>query len=518
MSITCLKRRNDCVFFGPTRPGPLVIKAIRQGGAVMNKILYAVGILILVLLMLYLLAPPVNGQDLDEVLEGFEKKPEKEGLDEVLDGFESKKPTKTTTAQKPEKSVLPDWLDISGDLILGGSYNFAHEAPKPGRADYRGLSRLQPKIRLELDARLSPDWQVKMSGHAFYDLAYELKGRDDFTHEVLDRYEKEAEIDEAWILGKLSPSLDLKFGRQIVVWGKSDNIRVVDVLNPLDNREPGLVDIEDLRLPVTMTKLDYYFGPWDLSGIVVHEIRFNKDPAYGSDFFPFDQRLPVEVRPDGWGEDAEFGLALKGIFSGWDWSFFAARYFDDQAHVVMVAPPMAPWLPPQLERRHSRLTMLGTAANVAHGNWLYKTEAAYFEGFEYFNVPGVRKSRFDFLLGAEYTGFKDTTVSLEAVNRHMLNFDERLKASPDFVEEDDFQGVFRLTRNFRHDTVELTLLASWFGFDFRDGAMERISVKYDVTDNWSATLGLALYQYGRKPLFKNIGENDRLFFEVKYSF
>ena len=66
-----------------------------------------------------------------------------------------------------------------------------------------------------------------------------------------------------------------------MVWGKSDNLRVTDVLNPLDNREPGLVDIEDLRLPTTMTKLDLYLGDWNLSGMVVHEVRFNKAPALG---------------------------------------------------------------------------------------------------------------------------------------------------------------------------------------------------------------------------------------------
>ena len=148
----------------------------------MKKILYGLVVLILSLLFLYLLAPPVSGQDLDAVLEGFDeaKPPEHEGLDEVLDGFEDEGVEKSAAETKSKESKLPEWLDFSGDLILGGSYNIAHEAPKPGQADYRGLSRFQPKIRLELEARFSPDWQAKLSGHAFYDLAYEFKGRDDF--------------------------------------------------------------------------------------------------------------------------------------------------------------------------------------------------------------------------------------------------------------------------------------------------------------------------------------------------
>ena len=60
-----------------------------------------------------------------------------------------------------------------------------------------------------------------------------------------------------------------------MVWGKSDNIRVTDVLNPLELREPGLVDLEMIRLPVTMTKLDYYIKGLNLSGIVIHEVRYH---------------------------------------------------------------------------------------------------------------------------------------------------------------------------------------------------------------------------------------------------
>ena len=103
---------------------------------------------------------------------------------------------------------------------------------------------------------------------------------------MLDLYEWEAEFTEVYLQGSLLRDLDLKIGRQVVNWGTGETFRVVDVLNPLDNREPGLVDIEDLRLPVVMTKLDYYFGDWDLSLIAVHERRFSDDPVFGSDFFP----------------------------------------------------------------------------------------------------------------------------------------------------------------------------------------------------------------------------------------
>ncbi|MBT8372804.1 MAG: ligand-binding protein SH3, partial [Deltaproteobacteria bacterium] len=332
--------------------------------------------------------------------------------------------------------------------------------------------------------------------------------------DVVDNYEKEIELGETYLRGSLTKSFDVKIGRQIVVWGKSDNIRVTDVLNPLDMREPGLIDIEDLRLPVTMSRLDYYIGDWSLTGITIHEIRFNKNPEFGSDFYPSLTPPPHEDKPDSNCKNTEYAAAINGIFSGWDVSFYWADYYNDMPHFELV--PAGP--PPQIELKHARLKMVGFAFNAALGNWLLKTEAAYIDGFEFFNSSEKDYSRIDVLAGIEYSGFTDTTVSLEAVNRHTNNFDDVLELPPDQAEEDEFQWVVRLTRNFLNETLSLTLLASTFGETGQDGAFQRFSAEYDITDSIEIEGGVVFYKSGDLARFRNIGDNDRLFCEIKYSF
>jgi hypothetical protein len=467
-------------------------------------------------LALVLVAGPAAGQDdpgLDDLLEGFDEQPpaaEDGSVDRLLEGFDAAGPAPAEDPE-PEEEPARSWLSVHGDLSLLGSVNFGHEAPGPRQTDHRGLSRLRPRLRLDLEADLPSDWQIEFTGHAWYDFVYDIKGRDDFTQDVLDKYLYEIEADQAFLEGRLSDSVDLKVGRQVMVWGKADNIRVVDVLNPLDNREPGLVDIRDLKLPVTAAKLDVYFGPWDLSLIAIPELRYNKDPAFGSDFYPFDRPLPpVEEPSAGWGR-WEAAAALKGIFSGWDLSYFAAYYYDDLAHIE-------PHGPAGLKRVHSRITMVGAAANVALGNWLLKTEAALLHGLEYHWLPGAKKNRLDFLIGAEYTGLTDTTISLELADRWLMRFDPVLERAPDSAEEHDFQAALRVTRTFLHDRLELTALVSSFGVFGENGAFQRIQAVYDWTDHWETTLGVVLYQAGDKALFQNIELNDRVFFEVKYGF
>lgn len=480
----------------------------------------------------------VEDETLDEIINGFDdKKPEvsDDTMQDVLEGFEDDQQdieksktsndflegfdddTKEAGPEQPPElqkdEIKPSVFSLNGDVELGASYNFARDKPEGNKTDWRGLSRLRTELHLELNAKFSSSWQARISGKGAYDFAYSIKDRNKFTDDVLDNYEKEFELGETYIQGSLTKSLDVKIGRQIVVWGKSDNIRVTDVLNPLDMREPGLTDIEDLRLPVAMSRLDYYLGDWGLTGIAIHEIRFNKNPEYGSDFYPGSKPSPHEDKPEHCGKNTEYAAAINGIFSGWDISFYWADYYNDMPHMELISAP-----PPQTEWKHARLKMLGAAFNAAVGNWLLKTEAAYIDGFEFFNSPGKEYSRIDALAGIEYSGFKDTTVSMEAVTRHINDFDQALELPPDETQEDEFQWVFRLTRTFLHDTLTLTLLASTYGATGQDGAFQRFSTEYDVTDSIEITGGVVLYQSGDLAMYRNISDNDRLFFNIKYSF
>jgi len=81
---------------------------------------------------------------------------------------------------------------------------------------------------------------------------------------MTENYENEIELGETYIRKRLSTHFDVTAGRPVAVWGKADFFRVVDLFNPIDNRERGLNDIEFKRLPLWMTKLDSYFTPWQI--------------------------------------------------------------------------------------------------------------------------------------------------------------------------------------------------------------------------------------------------------------
>ena len=464
-----------------------------------------------------------SGHTLDGVLGGFDDDAGKldeqasdQKFDAVLQGFgteqeKEQKPTDSSNSADKEPHPFLSRFTLDGWLQFGTAYNFAHETPENGATDWQGFSRSRIDLQLDLTARITDSWSAKIGAKGFYDALYSLKGRDEYTQDVLDEYEDELELREVYVQGQILDNLDLKTGRQIVVWGKSDSIRVTDVLNPLDMREPGMTDIEDLRLPVSMTKLDYYFGDWELSGMAIHEIRFNKLPAYGYDFYQADNPLPPEDKPESSLDNTEWAFSLSGIFSGWDLDLYYARVFNDTPHLVGSNNVGTSTL------QHERLQMFGIAYNRAMGNWLFKTEAALLDGIEYSGSPGSY-FRFDGLIGVEYSGVTNTTVSLEFADRHINDFDTVVENPPDGVLEDMYQLAFRFDRSFLNETMKLSLLAMLYGPSSANGAFERLSLEYDLNDTVMLRGGVVLYQSGDLINMQEVDDNDRLFAEIRYSF
>ncbi len=464
-----------------------------------------------------------TNEDLDNVIDGFEdEEPEndsksnenKNEIDDAIDGFDDDESGSSDTLSKAEEpSLLYSIFSLDGYLKVGSSYAFSHDKPESGQTDWRGLNRLQTETRLELSAKFSDSYQFLISGNAFYDFAYSIKGRDEFNDDVLESQEKEYELRDTYFLITPIESLDIKGGRQIVVWGRSDNIRINDVLNPMDMREPGITDIENLRLPVAMMRIDYYIGDWSITGIAIPEIRFNKIPEFGSEFDAISKIIPIPKKPeedipeDGY-KNMEYGASINGIFSKWDISFYWADFYRDFPHVEFTNSGF--------RMKHARLTMYGTAFNVALGNWLVKSEAAYFDGFQYFNTPDKTFSKIDFMAGIEYTGFTDTMIAIEGYNSHTLEYDDDLKKLPDFLNENVKQAALRITRSFINDTLDIIILVMTMG---DSGLVQRYSAEYDIIDALSVSGGVVLYKSDdEEGQYSSIGENDRAFLELKYSF
>lgn len=400
-------------------------------------------------------------------------------------------------------------FEVGGQLALSSSYSYELDTRNlPELEPYDGVSKVQALLRAHTNLYFR-QWRLHIEAKGYYDWFYELQGQDRFSRTVLDTQRSETEWHEVYIQGDLLENLNLKTGRQILSWGRSDNLRVLDQLNPLDLREPGSTDIEDIRLPVNMTRLRYSVNAWTLELIGIHEIRFNKLPAPGSEYLPRVVALPDEVIP---GEDwnSEHALSLTGVFPGWDISFHHARLYDDRPYLATDG-----FAGPKL--RHSKLNVSGFAFNRTLGAWLLKGEYARVENFRSINNPISHWDRSDILLGIEYGGLVNAQIALETSLQHLHDY-RQTELSTLGVDEDLWQSAFRVSHTFMNERLNLLLVALFLGDRLDDGRVYRAMIEYKPVDALTASLGLVVYVAGRGQEISQFDDRDRVLIGLKYHF
>lgn len=176
-------------------------------------------------------------------------------------------------------TALPARAQLDDRLSLGGAYEF-----------YGGL-RLDASPDV-LTARNRADLRLSF---AYDDGRIVLQPRLDFDAlgERLDGDLREAYIDVFF------SKVDLRLGRQQIVWGETDGTFITDLLSPLDLREFLAQPFDDIRLGVTAANATYYGTDFQLTGVVIPRRPTTLLPVPGSAWYPIPDRafdlIPIEL-------------------------------------------------------------------------------------------------------------------------------------------------------------------------------------------------------------------------------
>ncbi len=173
--------------------------------------------------------------------------------------------------------------------------------------------------------------------------------------------------------------------------------------------------------------------------------------------------------------------------------------------------------------------MAGADVNIALGNFLLKSEAAYFSSVDFSDyIPPltylfkpiifIQKpySKVKSLGGIEFTGFTDTTLSLEIMNTYIRDID--LLAKKAKIKKSTWETSIRINRTFFNEKLSATFFALLYGKNLDEGTLFRTSCDYDLTDNFTITGGAVFYDGDEMVLLKNYKDNDRIYTNFEYSF
>lgn len=340
-----------------------------------------------------------------------------------LDGEEFN--NKSLNELDEEENVPSFWTSyIFNPMRLGIKYELVYKVAKPDRIMNNRLS-----YRLEYSKSFFNHFSLHIDTKAFTFLKNDHRARKT-TFWFNDR-PKEADISfggrtrEAYLQTSFLKT-SIKAGIQVVVWGESDFATVTNEISRLDYREPLSLNVDELRIGQPMLTIDQYspFGDW--SGFFTPYPQFNEHAKKGTGYYADPFNGSVEYQMETQDESLfEYGLRWKKTFGKSDVSVMAASLINNEYALHMISPDV-------INRSKSRFHMAGLTFNRAVQKFVVRGEVAikFPKPFNNSAFQIVKKNALDASLGFDYSPSSTLTLSMEAVNYHVMDWNEEILGVP----------------------------------------------------------------------------------------
>jgi hypothetical protein len=415
-------------------------------------------------------------------------------------------------ASDENQEELSPWgrLDISGFLLAKIAQEL-HESGDPEQArNFRNTVRLEGKWTPPLsgnDSAAAPGASTTFL-LASLQSDYLWFGPEHSTDEYdLDLYEG--------YLFHATPDWDLRLGRQIVRWGKTDQISPVDNVNPQDMREFFVPELEDRKIPNWMARMRLFPGDVTLEGIFIPFFEENEFDFSGTTWAllgnqPSELRIK-ESKPGKGLDNADLGLRTSVSLAGWD---VAASYLyaTEKSPRLRFDPanPAGPTLHADYQRQHIWAVEFETTAD----KFGFRGEGAYFDKqtLNTESLDSVAKPVLHYVLGVDYLGEQDWYANVQISHQHVFEYESSIL----FLRRDNFYLNGEINREFWRGNAMLKLR---YALDLSDGGSfltpEAILSYYK---NLEFTLGANVFFGPEDSLFGRYRDNDQIFCKAKYYF
>lgn len=311
----------------------------------------------------------------------------------------------------------------------------------------------------------------------------------------------------------------LRAGRQLIIWGNADAMRITDLVSPMDMTEFLARDYDDIRMPVEAIKFNYFVGAMTLELVYIPVFKGFVLPTDPKN--PWSMKIPQtegistilaeEKKPELNFKNGEIGgrmaFALPGIdfsLSGlYTWNKMPT--FEKSFHngVLTIQPT------------YHRMTFVGFDLSKPLGQFVLRAESAYNFNKHFAmktpnGIPSQRSNTWNYLAGLDWYAPKDWMLSVqyldEVIFKHFPN-----------MENDKHTQL--MTINVSKSMMNNSLKLSNFVYAdiVNGGFFNRFSTDYSLTDQIHLLVGYDHF-YGDKGIFSIYKDNSQFWMKAKYSF
>ncbi|MBT3180861.1 MAG: hypothetical protein HN340_08195 [Candidatus Marinimicrobia bacterium] len=327
-------------------------------------------------------------------------------------------------------------------------------------------------------------------------------------------------------------NMDLRIGKQQIIWGKADGMFITDIVSPKDLGEFLLRDFDEIRTGITSLKANYYLGDNTVEMVWIPTFTPTIMPDETSIWSRIPEfPLPITIDESqkeipGRLENSEGFIKFSGMSSLLDYEIMAGSMWDDDPN-LHVSPIIEQGNPQPLgltlTPKHHQLTLVGGSFSSELGGFILRGEGAYYMGKQFsalnpdqLNLPTslLEKDYAHYLIGTDFS-IGTTRFSTQFIQRAILDYDDLI-----VQEELDNTMTFLANRTFLQETLTLQLFG-YFGLNNED-ALIRPSVTYDLADGFEILAGANIFVKNEDSentgQFGYYDDNDMIYVKMKYSF
>jgi hypothetical protein len=319
-------------------------------------------------------------------------------------------------------------------------------------------------------------------------------------------------------------NMDLRVGKQQIIYGKAEGVFITDVVSPKDLREFLLPDFDEIRMGVTSVKLNYYFGNSTIEAVwtpIFTPTQMPDDASIWSPTMPFPitptfDNSTAKIAPTF--KNSELFLRFSSMSSKADFEIVGGYFWaDDPAmHITKEIDHNTMQLSKLTVRpEHHRLMMGGASIGIPLGPLVVRSEGGYYSG-KYFQTEtptiqnaSIKKDYLHYMVGIDYT-IAGIRLSAQFIQENILNYEEGIR-------NDQLENTmtFLAKKDFLRERLWLELF-TYVGLNKKD-ALIRPKVSYSFADGFDIQLGANIFA-GKEGRFGQYNDNDMLYMKLKYSF
>lgn len=381
---------------------------------------------------------------------------------------------------------------------------------------------------LEIGASFTSGWSLKAALRARFDTEDQLepgrpqqRERSRVNRRWLLGDSADAELRELYVEGRIGPVF-LRAGKQQIVWGQADGVRVLDVVNPFSFREFVWPDPQDRRIPLWSVRTEVPVGAATLQLVWLPDPTYDEIPLRDAAFAVTTPLLvpqpagPIAIepvrRPSGLRDSSDGGARLSMFVGGWDVTLNYLYHTYDDPVPFLALKGGAPVLAPGYER--SRL--FGATLSNAFGSTTVRGEVGYSTDRWFLTTDATDADRvfpsdeLAFVVGLDNTALASTLLSIqyyESSVRDPVALMTRLRR--------ERQATFLAQRSWRNESVRLRAL--WLrSLDRDDGALQA-RISWQATQSLSIGLSIERFYGERSGLFGEFRDASRAGVDLQWS-